>query len=254
MAWGESAEGEKMYWQKWSERLKRELKLDTDPIAVTFAGAPAPGTPSPQGKVSVCQALKKASEGEAVTITAETCGCPGGLVSLGLGQMPPQGRERLVDFLVKKEKVYCSRVAIYRGQQSVPPPLGMASHVFFSPLSSAATLPDIVVFIGKPGSLHRLVGFAGYWEGGSIKAELSGPACKTGIAYPVVTGEIGLSLLDFGARRLAGFAEDHLLVAVPLHRMIGILAALDQGVSREGVEVSENIERQIDELGKVEPV
>ena len=241
-----------MDWQKWSERLKAELDLDTNPIAVTFAGAPAPGTPAPQGKVSVCQALKRASEGEAVTITAEACGCPGGLVSLGLGQMPPQGRERLVDFLVKKEKVYCSRVAIYRGQQSVPPPLGMASHVFFSPLSSAATQPDIVVFIGKPAALHRLVNFAGYWEGGSLKTELSGPACRTGIAYPVVTGEIGLSLLDFGARRLAGFAEEHLLLSVPLHRMLGILEALDQGVGRESEDKSESIERQIDELGKVE--
>jgi uncharacterized protein (DUF169 family) len=234
--------------------LKKELKLDADPVAVTFAGAPAPGTSSRQGKVSVCQALKKASEGEAVTITAETCGCPGGLTNLGLGQMPPQGRERLVDFLVKKEKVFCSRVAIYRGQQSVLPPLGMASHVFFSPLSRAVTLPDIVVFIGKPASLQRLISFAGYWEGGSMKAELSGPACRTGITYPIVTGEIGLSLLDFGARRLAGFAEDQLLVAVPLHRMIGILEALDQGVGPEGVEKRESIERQIDELGKVQPV
>ena len=243
-----------MYWQKWSDRLKKELKLETNPIAVTFAGAPAAGTPSAQGKVSVCQALKKASEGEAVTITAETCGCPGGLVSLGLGQMPPQGRERLVDFLVKKEKVFCSRVAIHRSQQSVPAPLGMASHVFFSPLASAATLPDAVVFIGKPGSLQRLVSFAGYWEGGSMKAELAGPACRTGITYPVVTGEIGLSLLDFGARRLAGFPEDHLLLSVPLHRMMGILEALEQGVSPEGVEEGEGIERQITELGKVEPV
>ena len=243
-----------MYWQTWSNRLKKVLQLDTDPVAVTFAGAPAPGAPSPQGKVSVCQATKKASEGEAVTITAETCGCPGGLTSLGLGQMPPQGRERLVDFLVKKEKVFCSRVAIYRGQQSVPPPLGMARHVIFSPLSSAATLPDVVLFIGKPASLQRLVSFAGYWEGGSMKAELSGPMCRTGIAYPVVTGEIGLSLLDFGARRLAGFPEDHLLLAVPLHRMVGILEALDRGVGPEGVEETLNIERQIDELGKVEPV
>jgi uncharacterized protein (DUF169 family) len=241
-----------MHWQKWSERLKKQLELDTNPVAVTFAGAPAPGTPAPQGKVSVCQALKKASEGEAVTITAETCGCPGGLVSLGLGQMPPQGRERLVDFLVNKEKVFCSRVAIYRGQQSVPAPLGMASHVFFSPLSSATTQPDIVVFIGKPASLQRLISFAGYWEGGSLKAELSGPACRTGIAYPVVTGEIGLSLLDFGARRLAGFADEHLLLSVPLHRMMGIIAALDQGVGHDSEEESESIERQIDELGKVE--
>jgi uncharacterized protein (DUF169 family) len=167
--------------------------------------------------------------------------------------MPAQGRERLVDFLVKKEKVFYSRVAMYRSQQTVSPPLGMASHVFFSPLASAATLPDIVVFIGKPGCLQRLISFAGYWEGGSLKPELSGPACRTGITYPAVTGEIGLSLLDFGARRLAGFAQDHLLIGIPLHRMTGILEALDHGVSREGVESSENIEQEMDELGKVEP-
>jgi len=87
-----------------------------------------------------------------------------------------------------------------------------------------------------------------------MKAELSGPACRTGIAYPVVTGEIGLSLLDFGARRLGGFAEEHLLVGIPFHRMIGIIRALEQGVGREGVEEGESIERQIDELEKAEPV
>jgi uncharacterized protein (DUF169 family) len=243
-----------MYWQKWSERLKKELGLDTDPIAITFAAAPARETPSPQGKVSVCQALKKAADGEVVTITAETCGCPGGLVSLGLGQTPAHGKEKLVDFLVNKERVYCSRVAIHRSQRTVPAPAGMASQVFFSPLSKAAALPDVVAFVGKPGSLHHLLSFAGYWEGGSMKAELSGPACRTGVAYPVVTGEIGLSLLDFGARRLAGFREEHLLVGVPFHTMIGILHALDQGVGREGVEDIGAVGRQIDELGKVEPV
>jgi uncharacterized protein (DUF169 family) len=243
-----------MYWQKWSERLKKELKLDTDPIAVTFAGAQTQEPLSPKEKLSVCQALKKASEGETVAITAETCGCPGGLVSLGLGQTPTQGRERLADFLINKEKVYCSRVAMHRSQQTVPPPAGMANHVSFSPLATASILPDVVAFVGKPGSLHHLLSFANYWEGGSMKAELSGPACRTGIAYPVVTGEIGLSLLDFGARRLGGFAEEHLLVGIPFHRMIGIMQALEQGIGREGVEKGESIEHQIDELGKVEPV
>jgi uncharacterized protein (DUF169 family) len=124
-----------MYWQKWSDRLRKELKLGTEPVAVTFAGAPARGATSVQGKLSVCQALKKASGGETVTITAETCGCPGGLVSLGLGQMPAKGRERLVEFLVNTEKVYCSRVAIHRSQQTVVPPAGVASHIIFAPLS-----------------------------------------------------------------------------------------------------------------------
>jgi uncharacterized protein (DUF169 family) len=198
--------------------------------------------------------LKRASEGETVTITAETCGCPGGLVSLGLGQMPPQGREKLVHFLVNKEKVYCSRMAIHRGQQTVAPPVGVASHIVFAPLSRTEVLPDLVVFLGKPGSLHHLLGFASYWDGRSMKAELSGPACRTGVAYPAVTGEIGLSLLDFGARRLAGFAEDQLLVAVPFHRMIGILHALDQGVGGRREEEPESVERQIDELGRIAPV
>jgi uncharacterized protein (DUF169 family) len=243
-----------MYWQTWSDRLKQELNLGTEPVAVTFVGAPVPGTSAPQGKVSVCQALESASKGEDHTITAETCGCPGGLVSLGLGQMPPQGREKLVDFLVNHEKVYCSRVAIHRGQQTVVPPVGVASHIVFAPLSRAEVLPDLVVFIGKPGSLHHLLRFASYWDGRSVKAELSGPACRTGVAYPVVTGEIGLSLLDFGARRLARFAEDQLLVAVPFHRMIGILHALDQGVGGRGEEEPESVERQIDALGRVAPV
>jgi uncharacterized protein (DUF169 family) len=243
-----------MYWQKWSDRLKRQLKMETDPVAVTFAGPRARRPTSSREKLSVCQALKRASEGKVVSITAETCGCPGGLVNLGLGQTPAQGKEKLVDFLLNKEKVYCSRAAMYRSQQTVPPPLGMASQVFFSPLSKADALPDIVVFIGKPGSLHHLVSFAGYWEGGSMKPELSGPACRTGVAYPVVTGEVGLSLLDFGARRLAGFAADQLLLAIPFHRMPGIISALDQGAGGEREEERASIEREIDELGGVEPV
>lgn len=243
-----------MVWHEWSERLKRELKLATEPVAVVFTGPQVAGSTPSQGKVSVCQAFKKASEGETVAITAETCGCPGGLVSLGLGQTPAEGRERLVNFLVDKEKVYCSRVAMYRGQQTVSPPVGMASRVLFAPLSKVQVLPDLVVFIGKPGSLHQLIGLASYWDGRSAKAELSGPACRTGVAYPVVTGEIGLSLLDFGARRLAAFAEDQLLVAIPLHRMFGLIQALDQGVGGGREEELASVEREIDELGRVEAV
>ncbi|MFI5143730.1 MAG: DUF169 domain-containing protein [Thermoanaerobaculales bacterium] len=243
-----------MYWQAWSGRLKQELGLDTEPVAVTFAGPAVAGTLMAQGKVSVCQALRRASEGDEVTITVETCGCPGGLVSLGLGQTPPAGKERLADFLINKEKVYCSRIAIHRGQKSVEPPAGVASRIVFTPLAKAELLPDLVVFLGRPGTLHHLIGFAGYWEGGSMKAELAGPACRTGIAYPLVTGEVGLSLLDFGARRLAGFAEDQLLVAIPLHRMLGVMQALEHGVGGKGEEELTEIERQIDELGPVAPV
>jgi uncharacterized protein (DUF169 family) len=168
--------------------------------------------------------------------------------------MPAQGKERLVDFLIHREKVYCSRAALHRAQQVVEVPAGIASHVCFAPLARAQALPDLVVFLGKPGSLHHLIGFANYWEGGSLTAELAGPACRTGIAYPIVSGNIGLSLLDFGARRLAAFAEEQLLLAVPFHRMIGIVQAFEQGVGRPHDQRPEAIEREIEDLGPVERV
>ena len=82
-----------MYWQAWSDRLKAELKLDAQPIAVTFAGPPVAAAAPAGAKLSVCQALEKAGKGETVCITAETCGCAGGLVNLGLGQTPASGKE-----------------------------------------------------------------------------------------------------------------------------------------------------------------
>ena len=241
-----------MYWQSWSEELRRELRLDSQPIAVTFAGPAAERVAAPEGKMSVCQAIERASAGQAVTITAETCGCPGGLVSLGLGQLPARSKEHLVDFLVNKEKVYCSRAALHRAQQVVPAPVGMGTHVYFTPLATAPVQPDLVLLVGKPGSLHHLIGFASYWEGGSLATELAGPACRTGIAYPVVTGNLGLSLYDFGARRLAKFSDDQMLVSVPFHRMIGIIHAFEQGVHRAHEPHSDPIERQIEALGSIE--
>ncbi len=243
-----------MYWQAWSARLKEELALDTEPIAVTFAGRVPEGSAPSEGKVSVCQALHRASRGASVTVTADTCGCSGGLVSLGLGQMTGEGKERLVDFLVHRETVYCSRAVLHRAQRIVDAPVGMATHVCFGPLAGAAALPDLVVFVGKPGSLHHLVGLASYWDGLSLAAELTGPACRTGITYPVVTGQIGVSLLDFGARRLAGFGEDEMLVSVPFHRMIGIAHAIEQGVQRPRDQRAEAIEREIERLGPVQRV
>ena len=130
----------------------------------------------------------------------------------------------------------------------------MATHVCFAPLAAASFRPDLLVFLGRPGSLHRLIGLANYWEGGALETDLAGPACKTGITLPLVTGHLGLSLLDFGARRLAGYAEDLLLVSVPYHRMIGIMYALDQGLRVPGDKSPDALEREFVDLGPLEKV
>lgn len=240
-----------MEWRRWSSKLTEALGLVHEPVAVAFAGALPEGAAPPAAKLSVCQALRRASEGACITLTADTCGCPGGLMNLGLGRLSAEGQERLADFLIGREHVYCSRAALHRSQQTVSPPLGLAPQVCFAPLSVATFLPDLVILLGRPGSLHRLIGLAGYWEGGALPTDLAGPACRTGITYPLATGNLGLSLLDFGARRLAGFAEDLLLISVPFHRMIGLMHALDDTATRAEAPAGA-FEREVEALGPLE--
>jgi hypothetical protein len=51
---------------------------------------------------------------------------------------------------------------------------------------------------------------------------------------------------------LADFGEDRLLVAIPLHRMIGVMSALDHGGGRH-TEKSESVEQEIHQMGVVAP-
>ena len=43
-------------------------------------------------------------------------------------------------------------------------------------------------------------------------------------------------------------------MSVPFHRMIGVMHALDQGVGGGRIKERDSMERQIDDLGKVERV
>lgn len=238
-----------MYWQKWSQALKELLALEGSPVAVTYSHAGVEGAGPQAGKVSVCQAVRRAAEGETLDLTAENSGCPGGLVSLGLGEMPPGSMEWLTDFLVHREKAYCSPVAIYRGQQTVRPPRGVATHIVFAPLEKATLQPDVVLFLCHAQQAEQVVALCNYWEGGSLQAELAGPACRTAVGFPVVTGQVGLSLLDFGARRLGGYRPEQLLLGVPLARMHTAMAALEQGAGRmELHEDAAALERRVEEL------
>jgi hypothetical protein len=49
-----------------------------------------------------------------------------------------------------------------------------------------------VAVFGKPAAIQTLLGFANYREGRSIRPEPTGPACRIVVAFPVVTGEIGV--------------------------------------------------------------
>lgn len=217
-----------MVWQEYSERLKEVLGLEGSPIAVTYSMEPAAG--AKQGSYMVCQALPEARGGAIINLNRESCACPGGVWHLGLGPRPSGEGDRLLKkFLVEGEKLFCSIATFHRAiALTTPPPLGLAEYVILSPLEKAEIEPDLVVFLCNAEQACRLITLATYPDGIPPKTEIAGAACHMAIAYPIVSGELNVSFLDYTARRYQNYKPDELFVSIPYHKMPGLMDSIDR--------------------------
>ncbi|HUT26009.1 MAG TPA: DUF169 domain-containing protein [Sumerlaeia bacterium] len=215
-----------MIWQEWSKTLKETLGLKGSPVAITFSIDPG-REPSP-GKHWVCQTIKDARDGKTVCLAEKNSACPGGAVYLGFRPRPSGEQARpLQRFLVHGEKLFCSVAAFHRAMAlTTQPPLGLADRVLFAPLEAAETEPDLVLFLCSAEQACRLVTLATYSNGISPKVEMVGSACHMAIGYPLVSGEVNVSLLDYTARKMKRYDPNELIVTVPYYRMPDLLAAI----------------------------
>lgn len=238
----------KMDFAEWreaySKRLKEVLGLEGSPIAVAYSNKPASN--ASEGRYRVCGAIPAAKSGTVINLSKESCSCPGGIRHLGLG--PPL--EKLEEFLVYGEKLWCSlataRRAMNYTNSKAPPPLGLARYVVFSPLEKAELEPDLIVFLCNPEQACRLTTLARYKEGVLPPSELGGSLCWSTITYPLVTGNINVSLGDPSARRIESWKPEELIVSVPAHKLHQIVESIDYctaGVAKPSREFEELIKR-----------
>lgn len=219
---------EKTDWRSYSPEIKRVLALRGSPIAVSYSMVPATGTNG--HRYSACQALLQARSGTVASLSKDTCNCPGGVWHLGLEPRPSGDLYRLwEDFLINGEKLFCSPAAVCRTMaSSSPPPLGRADHVVLSPLEKAELMPDLVVFLCNPEQACRLVALATYPDGRPPKTEMAGSTCHMVIAYPLVTREINVSLMDYASRRYQDCNPTELFVTIPYDLMPGLMWSIDR--------------------------
>ena len=215
-----------MEWKDYSHQLKEVLKMERHPIAVTYSMVPADG--AKDGRHWVCRALQDAADGAVVNLTKENSVCHGGTWHLGLGPKPAgEADKALKKFLVGGEKLFCSITSFHRAMTlTAQPPLGLADYVVISPLGKAQFEPDLVLFLCNAEQACRLITLATFDSGVSPKTELVGSACHMAVTYPLVSGEINVSFLDYTARKMRGYEPDVLFVSVPYHRLAGIIKSI----------------------------
>jgi uncharacterized protein (DUF169 family) len=215
-----------MEWQAYAKTLKELLELNGSPVAVTYTMEST--LKADKGKNRACRALIDAREGKAVELSADNQTCGGGNYYLGLKPLPEGDADKaLKDFLVNGEKLYCSVATFHRTKLLIsPPPTGLAPYVLFAPLEQAELKPDIVVFICNPKQGCRLLTLDGYETGIPPKIQMLGATCHQVIGYPVISGELNVSLMDYTSRKIKDFSDNDLIVSIPYHRMHQIIRSI----------------------------
>ena len=235
-----------MEWKDYADQIKELLKLKGSPVAITYSMKPPPI--SSDGRYRICDAFLEARDGKIIDLTAKASACPGGTWHLGLGERPKgEGDRALKNFLVNGEKIYCSITAFYRAQAlTTSPPLGLAEHIILSPMEKAEFRPDIVLFICNAEQACRLVTLDSYDTGIPPRIEMSGSTCHQAVAYPIVSGELNVTLMDYTSRHIRGYNPEDLVVTIPYHRFHGVMRSIDHCTAgRAKMEVPESFRRVI---------
>ncbi len=208
-----------------SRILKEVLELENEPVAVAFTNQRIEGSPE---RISMCKALKEASEGKDWVIDPENSACPGGTWHCGLGEVPSGAQKRrLQNFLTRGEKLFHSIAVFERMMKlSSPAPSGLSDRIFMGPLYSAPLRPDIVLFLCNSDQACRIITLDSYWDGIPPKTELTGALCHSAISYPVISGQTNLTVGDWTARRHQNYGKDILFVSVPYERINNLIKSI----------------------------
>ena len=233
-----------MIWQEYAKQLQEVLALEGSPVGVAFSDVPASNGKS--SKVWACAALYQAArKGVTFNISAETCVCPGGLMSLGLSAPVPEQAALVKKYLIEGEKFSSCNAAFFRARAlgQGQPPLGVSKYVVIGPLEEFELKPDLVLFLCNPVQASRLVTLSSYETGIPVQAQLSSSTCGGAVTIPLSTGRVNVTFLDLSSRHLVkGFKDSDLFFSVPFFLVRSIVESIPlctAGTAEPGMGIDE---------------
>ncbi|MDD5590913.1 MAG: DUF169 domain-containing protein [Dehalococcoidales bacterium] len=207
----------------YSARLKEVLELDGSPVAVAIMPEPVRDLKKWRHKATLCIMVQSARMGAVFCCSGADVICGGG-EHLGIGRS--QGKN-IEDSLVEVEKLVASQDAACRRLaqvKRVAPDQG--GYIAFAPLERASFRPQVVIFVGTPFQISRILHLDAF-ETGEMDAVHGEPLCSGVIAAPITTGKIGISLLDMTCRAFGRYRAEEMAVGVPYSRLIRVVNSIE---------------------------
>ena len=205
--------------------LNTELGLTRRPVAISFLDSPPAGVDKFTGTVpSGCSFWKLAGDGRRFyTVPSDHFNCPIGSHTHSIA-LPEVRQKELGDTLS-----FMSDIGYIRMEEvgKIPTLPKQPNVIAYAPLGEAATPPDVVILVGKPGSIMLLVEAAAR-AGVTTQFPVFGrPTCMT-IPAAMQSGVVGSSGC-IGNRVYTEIGDDELYVTVrgsDLEKVVGELETI----------------------------
>ncbi len=213
-----------------STDLARLLGLRGHMVAIRYLKTP-PEIPKVSASVVACQAIQDARFGKTTILTKTNSKCLGASYFLGFEALSPLA----YDFWIENEQSLYDGDAAQTMVQSLPgPPLGFGDNVLFEPLSQSSVEPDLVLIVGNPEQIARLLGLHIFKSGEPVMIYSYGATCQSTVGIPITTGRANVSFIDLPSRKIARFEPTEQVLSVPYTDLHDMLASVTQSINGTG--------------------
>jgi uncharacterized protein (DUF169 family) len=200
---------------RYTRKLQETLGLDGSPVAVALSDNSPRLMKSLKRRSTPCMMIQMARRGGIFYCPGERILC-GGRAHLGMGESIIHN---LDEFLVRKEKLFGSKTAartlLNKAKALAPDNITCVS---FSPLELAHLTPDVIIIIGTPAQISRII-FLNAFNTGEVEAIHGEPLCSGVIALPIKTARIGISFLDVSCRVFGKYKPEEMAIGIPYQRL-----------------------------------
>lgn len=228
------------------EDIVEALRIGKEPVGVKYTDKD-PGVEIETGSYNVCGAILKASEGNVILLSDDSCACPGGKRHIGLtqrGEIPWK-------MLVAGEKLWVDVKTAIRSSIAVEkiarPPVGLSKKVWLYPVKKGLFQPDLILMLVNAEQASRLITLNQFWDGKTPSIEMKGPLCWSVITYPLVSGNFNLSVGDISARRMERWDPEIMVASIPREKLRGIAEAVEFSTAGRA-EPSDKFKRMTEEM------